>query len=114
MASAMTGFPRTGLARGTRRRTDLDRSARVSLLAGIGFTVSLLIGELAYGTGTERDGAAKVAVVAGSVIAAALAAIVLSRRNKVYRRLHERASRDVDDDGVPDIYQSAPRQDARN
>ncbi|GAA3939854.1 Na(+)/H(+) antiporter NhaA [Amorphoplanes auranticolor] len=81
----------------------------VSLLAGIGFTVSLLIGELAYGAGTERDGAAKVAVVAGSIIAATLAAVVLSRRNKVYRRLHERASRDADADGVPDIYQTSPR-----
>jgi NhaA family Na+:H+ antiporter len=81
----------------------------VSLLAGIGFTVSLLIGELAYGTGTERDGAAKVAIVAGSVIAAALASIVLSRRNKVYRRLQERASRDSDADGIPDIYQTPPR-----
>lgn len=81
----------------------------VSLLAGIGFTVSLLIGELAYGTGTERDGAAKVAVVAGSVIAATLAAIVLSSRNKVYRRLHERAIRDADADGIPDLYQPAQR-----
>jgi NhaA family Na+:H+ antiporter len=77
----------------------------VSLLAGIGFTVSLLIGELAYGTGTDGDGAAKAAVVAGSVIAAALAAIVLGRRNRVYRRLRERAHRDADHDGVPDIYQ---------
>ncbi|WP_127509096.1 Na+/H+ antiporter NhaA [Actinoplanes solisilvae] len=83
----------------------------VSLLAGIGFTVSLLIGELAYGTGTERDSAAKVAVVAGSVIAAALAAAVLSRRNKVYRRLHERASADSDGDGCPDIYREPRRQD---
>ena len=77
----------------------------VSLLAGIGFTVSLLIGELAYGTGTAGDGAAKVAVVAGSVIAAGLAAAVLSRRNRVYRRLHERARRDADNDGVPDVHQ---------
>jgi NhaA family Na+:H+ antiporter len=84
----------------------------VSLLAGIGFTVSLLIGELAYGTGTERDDAAKVAVVAGSVIAATLAAIVLSSRNKTYRRLQERASRDSDADGVPDIYQASPPREA--
>jgi NhaA family Na+:H+ antiporter len=78
----------------------------VSLLAGIGFTVSLLIGELAFGAGTDGDDAAKVAVVAGSVLAAALAAIVLGRRNRVYRRLHERAHRDADSDGVPDIYQA--------
>jgi Na+/H+ antiporter NhaA len=48
-------------------------------------------------------------IVAGSVIAATLAAVVLSRRNKVYRRLQERASRDSDADGVPDIDQSSPR-----
>ncbi|MFC0629410.1 Na+/H+ antiporter NhaA [Kribbella deserti] len=86
----------------------------VSLLAGIGFTVSLLIGELAYGTGTERDEAAKVAIVVGSVIAATLAAVVLGRRNKVYRRLHERAARDYDADGVPDIYQPSPRDVTRS
>ncbi|MCM4083879.1 Na+/H+ antiporter NhaA [Paractinoplanes hotanensis] len=77
----------------------------VSLLAGIGFTVSLLIGELAYGTGSEGDEAAKVAVVAGSVIAAVLAAVVLGRRNRVYRRLQARADVDADNDGVPDIHQ---------
>ena len=80
----------------------------VSLLAGIGFTVSLLIGELAYGAGTEGGSAAKVAVVAGSVIAALLAAVVLGRRNRVYRHLHEQASRDIDNDGVPDIHQEPP------
>ncbi len=85
----------------------------VSLLAGIGFTVSLLIGELAYGAGTERDAAAKVAVVAGSVIAATLAAIVLGRRNRVYRRLHERSRRDSDADGIPDIYQPEPHRGNR-
>lgn len=77
----------------------------VALLAGIGFTVSLLIGELAFGAGTDGDAAAKVAVVAGSVIAALLAAAVLGRRNRVYRRLHERAAQDDDLDGVPDVYQ---------
>nr|WP_221383127.1 Na+/H+ antiporter NhaA [Actinoplanes polyasparticus] len=77
----------------------------VSLLAGIGFTVSLLIGELAYGTGSEGDDAAKAAVVAGSVIAAVLAAVVLGRRNRVYRRLQARAVVDADHDGVPDIHQ---------
>jgi hypothetical protein len=33
-------------------------------------------------------------------------AIVLSRRNEIYRRLHERATRDTGADGIPDIYQS--------
>ncbi|HLL68307.1 MAG TPA: Na+/H+ antiporter NhaA [Micromonosporaceae bacterium] len=77
----------------------------VSLLAGIGFTVSLLIGELAFADG-ERAAAVKVAVVAGSVISAMLASIVLVRRNAVYRRIEEREARDADADGVPDVYQN--------
>lgn len=36
----------------------------LALLGGIGFTVSLLIGELAYGEGSIRDDRAKVAVLA--------------------------------------------------
>jgi NhaA family Na+:H+ antiporter len=79
----------------------------VSLLAGIGFTVSLLIGELAFGTGTERDTAVKVGIVAASLIAAVLAAIVLGARNRVYRRLADRDTKDTDQDGIPDVYQDA-------
>jgi Na+:H+ antiporter, NhaA family len=60
--------------------------AGLAILAGIGFTVSLLIGELAFGTGSERDDQVKVAVLAGSLIAAALASIVLRVRNRAYRR----------------------------
>ena len=61
----------------------------LSLLAGIGFTVSLLIGELAFGAGSPRDDHVKTAVLAGSVLAAGLAAVVLRRRERVYRRLAE-------------------------
>ena len=49
----------------------------LALLGGVGFTVSLLIGELAYGPGTERDAQAKIGVLLGSVIAALLAAVLL-------------------------------------
>ena len=69
----------------------------LALLAGIGFTVSLLIGELAFGAGSERDDHAKVAVLAGSLAAAALAAAVLRARTRVYRRLAEAEM--TDDDG---------------
>jgi NhaA family Na+:H+ antiporter len=58
----------------------------LALLAGIGFTVSLLIGELAFGPGSARDAHVKVGVLAGSLIAAALAAVVLGIRNRGYRR----------------------------
>ena len=47
------------------------------MLAGIGFTVSLLIGELAFGTGGERDDHVKVGVLVGSVTSALLASVVL-------------------------------------
>lgn len=81
----------------------------VSLLAGIGFTVSLLIGELAYGTGSERDDHVKIAVLAGSLLSALLAAVVLRRRNAAYRRIEEVEQRDDDGDGVPDCYEPAAR-----
>ena len=62
---------------------ELDDSLRwpdvlgLALLAGIGFTVSLLIGELAYGAGSLQDSYAKVGVLVGSVLAGALATLVL-------------------------------------
>lgn len=61
----------------------------VALLAGIGFTVSLLIGELAFGAGSERSEHVKVAVLVASLLASALGVAVLRRRNAVYRRLSE-------------------------
>jgi Na+:H+ antiporter, NhaA family len=77
----------------------------LSLLAGVGFTVSLLIGELAFGAGTEHDGLAKIGVLAGSVLAALLATVVLRWRNRTYRRITDEESVDADRDGVPDVYQ---------
>jgi Na+/H+ antiporter NhaA len=41
----------------------------LALLAGIGFTVSLLIGELAFGTDSARNGNVKVGVLLGSLYA---------------------------------------------
>ncbi len=75
----------------------------LSILAGIGFTVSLLIGELAFGIGQDEH--VKVAVLAGSVAAALLAAVILRLRNGVYRRIHEREIADRDHDGIPDVYE---------
>jgi NhaA family Na+:H+ antiporter len=98
-------------------RARLDPSLRwidvlgVSMLAGIGFTVSLLIGELAYGPGSERQAVVKVAVLTGSLLAAALAAVVLRIRNRHYRAVFELETCDDDRDGVPDVYSAGP--DAR-
>lgn len=77
----------------------------VALLAGIGFTVSLLIGELSFGLGTLLGDEAKIGVLLGSVIAALLAAALLSSRNRYYRDVLARESEDLDHDGIPDIYQ---------
>ncbi|ANE81023.1 Na+/H+ antiporter NhaA [Mycobacterium adipatum] len=95
-------------------RAELDASLRwidvlgVSMLAGIGFTVSLLIGDLAY-PDPARDEFVKVGVLTGSLLAALLAAVLLTTRNAAYRRIHVAETADDDRDGVPDIYQ--PRQD---
>ncbi|WDZ83070.1 Na+/H+ antiporter NhaA [Micromonospora cathayae] len=100
------------MARFTRAELDSELSwsdlLGVACLAGIGFTVSLLIGELAFGTGTAAEEKVKVGVLAGSLLAAVVASILLSRRNKVYRRISEREQRDADRDGVPDVYQQRP------
>lgn len=77
----------------------------IALLAGIGFTVSLLIGDLAYGLGSGRDEHVKIGVITGSVIAAILAAILLSLRNRHYRDVCAEEARDDDHDGMPDVYQ---------
>ncbi|MEQ4720880.1 Na+/H+ antiporter NhaA [Nonomuraea sp. B19D2] len=57
----------------------------VSLLAGIGFTVSLLIGDLAYGDDRQRAEAVTTGVLAASVIASILAAVLLHVRVRKHR-----------------------------
>lgn len=83
-------------------RADLDKDLAwidvvgVSALAGIGFTVSLLIGELAFGAGSVRDEHVKVGVLLGSLSSAIIGSVILRSRNRVYRRIEERET--VDDD----------------
>ena len=97
---------------------NLDASLRwidvfgVAMLAGIGFTVSLLIGDLAYGHESPRQDIVKVAVLTGSVVAAMLAAVVLRARNRHYRAVFEMETADADHDGVPDVYREAPARGA--
>ncbi|MFF9408920.1 Na+/H+ antiporter NhaA [Streptomyces anandii] len=77
----------------------------LATLAGIGFTVSLLIGELAFQGDAALTDEAKAAVLAGSMIAAGLATVLLKLRNARYRRLWEAEERDDDLDGIPDVYE---------
>ncbi|WP_406841282.1 Na+/H+ antiporter NhaA [Streptomyces sp. AHU1] len=77
----------------------------VATLAGIGFTVSLLIGELAYEGNPILTEETKAAVLIGSFVAAVLATALLKIRNSKYRSLCEAEERDDDLDGIPDIYE---------
>ncbi|MDI1288585.1 MAG: Na+/H+ antiporter NhaA [bacterium] len=95
-------------ARFTRASLNPDISwrdvAALGVLAGIGFTVALLITELAYDDDTGRLESAKVAVLTASVIAAALAALAIRLRSRHYAEVYAREERDDDGDGIPDVY----------
>jgi len=97
------------MARFTRAELDEGLAWRdvggLALLTGVGFTVSLLVGDLAFGEGSERNDHVKLAVLAGSLLAAILASIVLRMRNTHYREMAELESHDGDADGIPDVYQ---------
>ncbi|MEE1738042.1 Na+/H+ antiporter NhaA [Streptomyces sp. BE147] len=77
----------------------------VASLAGIGFTVSLLIGELAFEGDAETVNEIKAAVLIGSLIAAMLSGVLLKLRVRRYRALYEAEELDEDESGVPDIYE---------
>jgi NhaA family Na+:H+ antiporter len=76
----------------------------LSLLGGMGFTVSLLITELAYGAGSASYDHAKVGILGGTLLAAVLAAVLLRLRNRRYKRIEAEETRDVDRDGIPDAW----------
>lgn len=92
-------------------KASLDKDAKwgdlfgVTLLAGIGFTVSLLVSELSFGLESAHYEHAKVAILAGSFIAAILGALWLVPRNRRYKEIAARESRDDNKDGIPDVYQ---------
>lgn len=96
-------------------KASLDRSLKwidvfgMSLLAGIGFTVSLLVAELSFGQGSAHDDHAKVGILAASLLAALLAAAVLGARNRQYRAVEAEESVDTDQDGIPDVYEQDRR-----
>ncbi|MGZ0149315.1 Na+/H+ antiporter NhaA [Kribbella sp. WER1] len=75
-------------ARFTRAELNSDLAwrdvAAVSVLAGIGFTVALLIAQLAFGSDTAQIERAKAAVLIASVLAALIASLLLARRNRAY------------------------------
>lgn len=52
----------------------------LSLLCGIGFTMSLFIAALAFGAGSEREAAAKLGIIAGSLASALIGLAALGKR----------------------------------
>jgi NhaA family Na+:H+ antiporter len=78
---AVATFTRASLAPGLHWRD----VAAVGALAGIGFTVSLLIGELAFGAGSPHDEHLKVAILLASTTAAVVGGVALALRDRAHR-----------------------------
>jgi len=72
--------------------------AGLAFLSGIGFTVSLLIAELAFPHTVARLDAVKEAVLVGSLAAAAVAVVILRARDRVYRRISAAEAADSADE----------------
>jgi NhaA family Na+:H+ antiporter len=87
----------------------------VGSLAGIGFTVSLLIASLAFETDPGVEALAKTAVLVASLVAATLASALLLPRNAKYKKLRAERPRglrdDVDDDRAPAAGDTGARLD---
>ncbi|MHA7155581.1 Na+/H+ antiporter NhaA [Arthrobacter sp. TMN-50] len=79
----------------------------VALLAGIGFTVSLLIADLSFTPDGSTNDHAKVGILSASVLAALIASLILLARNKHYRTIEAEEKVDDDGDGIPDVYQKS-------
>lgn len=98
MAALVVGKP-VGILASTwlvsRFTAGLDPSLRwadltgIGLLAGIGFTVSLLVAELSFTAGSVEHDVAKVAILSASLLSAVLAALILTARNAQHRRLSQ-------------------------
>lgn len=80
-------------------------SSRSPHSCGIGFTVSLLIGELAFVGDDDMINEIKASVLIGSLIAAVISGVLLKLRVRRYRALFDAEELDEDASGIPDIYE---------
>lgn len=94
-------FTRASLAPGIAWR---DITA-IGILAGIGFTVALLIAELGYEENLLLLESSKLAILTASLVAAILAGIALTLRGRHYASIAAAEDVDRDQDGIPDVYQ---------
>jgi len=78
--------------------------AAVAMVAGVGFTVSLLIAELSFGADSPHSEAVKAAILFGSLTAALLGAAALRWRGRVHDRAGDVPAEALaleDDDAAP-------------
>lgn len=100
MAWLMARFTRASLSPGIAWR---DVTA-VGFLAGVGFTVALLISELGYSGDELLLESAKIAVLVASVISAVIAAFMLLSRGRHYAEIAEIEEAEQDQDADPDEF----------
>lgn len=67
----------------------------MSWIAGVGFTVSLLVGELAYGTSGVADEHVKIGVLLGSVVSALAGGVILGIRSRRIGRAQAQSPADA-------------------
>ena len=101
MAWFMARFTRASLSPGIAWRDVMA----VGVVAGVGFTVALLISELGYPDNVLYLESAKIAVLAASVIAALLAAVLLLSRSRHYARMAQIEEAELSREATPDVYQ---------
>jgi len=99
MAWIMARFTRATLSPGITWR---DVTA-VGVLGGVGFTVALLISELGYADNALYLENAKIAVLAGSLIAATIAAFTLLSRGRAYARMAAMEEADQEPDAIENV-----------
>lgn len=100
MAWLMARFTRASLSPGIAWR---DVTA-VGFLAGVGFTVALLISELGYGGDELLLESAKIAVLVASVTSAVIAAFMLLSRGRHYAEIAEIEEAEQNQDAIPDEF----------
>ncbi|MFT8593066.1 MAG: Na+/H+ antiporter NhaA [Bifidobacterium sp.] len=83
----LTRFPVLALPKGVH----WPEMIGMGFVAGIGFTVSMLIGELAFGAGSVLDDESKIGILAGSLLSASIgtAILVVASRRRASKALKE-------------------------
>ncbi len=76
----------------------------MAVTGGIGFTVSLLVAELSFSSGSAHTEDAKIAILLGSILSASIGAVLLTLRNKHYKNIRVKEQLDANADDIPDVF----------